>query len=206
MDNRQYKTAQEFATDVRLIFTNCYKYNPPDHDVVSMARKLQDIFEMRFVVRFGQREHHLKIPHEESQVIFSSFLKFYFIILSKHRLFIRYAKIPDEPMGSNIVALKCSSSGSASSSGGESSSDSDDSVQERTQKLLALQQEVKLSLQSRLSSFPGTGMQRYSQLRFLSLVLVEGYAGANEKARGRERQEEEQKEETGQAKIQADEQ
>ncbi|XP_029668063.1 homeotic protein female sterile-like isoform X4 [Formica exsecta] len=48
MDNRQYKTAHEFASDVRLIFTNCYKYNPPDHDVVSMARKLQDIFEMRY--------------------------------------------------------------------------------------------------------------------------------------------------------------
>lgn len=51
MDNRQYKTAHEFASDVRLIFTNCYKYNPPDHDVVSMARKLQDIFEMRLVVK-----------------------------------------------------------------------------------------------------------------------------------------------------------
>lgn len=23
------------------MFSNCYKYNPPDHDVVSMARKLQ---------------------------------------------------------------------------------------------------------------------------------------------------------------------
>ncbi|KAK0179895.1 hypothetical protein PV327_005605 [Microctonus hyperodae] len=48
MDNRDYKTAHEFATDVRLIFTNCYKYNPPDHDVVAMARKLQDVFEMRY--------------------------------------------------------------------------------------------------------------------------------------------------------------
>ncbi|KAL0112325.1 hypothetical protein PUN28_011984 [Cardiocondyla obscurior] len=101
MDNRQYKTAHEFASDVRLIFTNCYKYNPPDHDVVSMARKLQDIFEMR------------------------------------------YAKVPDEPMGSSMVAIKGSSSGSASSSGGDSSSDSDDSVEERTQKLLELQQELK---------------------------------------------------------------
>lgn len=51
MDSRHYKTAHEFASDVRLIFTNCYKYNPPDHDVVSMARKLQDIFEMRLVVK-----------------------------------------------------------------------------------------------------------------------------------------------------------
>ncbi|XP_024080312.1 bromodomain-containing protein 3-like isoform X2 [Cimex lectularius] len=48
MDNREYKTAAEFAADVRLIFTNCYKYNPPDHDVVAMGRKLQDVFEMRF--------------------------------------------------------------------------------------------------------------------------------------------------------------
>ncbi|KAM4595691.1 bromodomain-containing protein 4-like isoform 1-T2 [Fundulus diaphanus] len=48
LDNRQYRDAQEFAADVRLMFSNCYKYNPPDHDVVSMAHKLQDVFEMRF--------------------------------------------------------------------------------------------------------------------------------------------------------------
>jgi len=48
MDNREYSNANEFASDIRLIFTNCYKYNPPDHDVVSMARKLQDVFEFRF--------------------------------------------------------------------------------------------------------------------------------------------------------------
>lgn len=41
MDNREYKSPEEFAGDVRLIFTNCYKYNPPDHEVVAMARKLQ---------------------------------------------------------------------------------------------------------------------------------------------------------------------
>ena len=43
LDNRQYRDAQEFAADVRLMFSNCYKYNPPDHDVVGMARKLQVI-------------------------------------------------------------------------------------------------------------------------------------------------------------------
>ena len=36
-----YKTADQFAGDVRLIFTNCYKYNPPEYDVVKMARQLQ---------------------------------------------------------------------------------------------------------------------------------------------------------------------
>lgn len=48
MDGREYRAASEFAADVRLIFTNCYKYNPSDHDVVAMGRKLQDVFEMRY--------------------------------------------------------------------------------------------------------------------------------------------------------------
>ncbi|XP_076854247.1 bromodomain-containing protein 3b isoform X12 [Brachyhypopomus gauderio] len=48
MDSREYQDAQSFAADVRLMFSNCYKYNPPDHEVVAMARKLQDVFEMRF--------------------------------------------------------------------------------------------------------------------------------------------------------------
>lgn len=41
MDGREYPDAQGFAADVRLMFSNCYKYNPPDHEVVAMARKLQ---------------------------------------------------------------------------------------------------------------------------------------------------------------------
>ena len=41
MEARDYEDAHEFAADMRLVFTNCYKYNPPEHDVVRMARKLQ---------------------------------------------------------------------------------------------------------------------------------------------------------------------
>lgn len=41
MDEREYRDSQEFSADVRLMFSNCYKYNPPEHDVVSMARRLQ---------------------------------------------------------------------------------------------------------------------------------------------------------------------
>ena len=48
MDSREYKNASEFASDVRLMFTNCYKYNPPEHDVVKMCMKLQEVFEVRF--------------------------------------------------------------------------------------------------------------------------------------------------------------
>ncbi|XP_029002104.1 bromodomain testis-specific protein isoform X2 [Betta splendens] len=54
MDQREYANAREFAADVRLMFSNCYKYNPPAHEVVYMARKLQDVFEARY----------LKIPQE----------------------------------------------------------------------------------------------------------------------------------------------
>jgi bromodomain-containing protein 4 len=48
LDSREYKTADEFAADVRLIFANCYEYNPPGDDVVAMARKLEDVFERRY--------------------------------------------------------------------------------------------------------------------------------------------------------------
>ncbi|KAL4623342.1 bromodomain-containing protein 3 isoform X4 [Arapaima gigas] len=58
MDSREYQDAQSFAADIRLMFSNCYKYNPPDHEVVAMARKLQDVFEMRFA----------KMPDEPAEV------------------------------------------------------------------------------------------------------------------------------------------
>ncbi|KAK0136503.1 Bromodomain testis-specific protein [Merluccius polli] len=48
MDRREYSAAQQFAADMRLMFSNCYKYNPPAHEVVGMARKLQDVFEERY--------------------------------------------------------------------------------------------------------------------------------------------------------------
>merc|ERR1719460_1027450 len=38
-----------------MIFTNCYKYNPPESEIVTMARKLQDAFEMKYA----------KIPDDE---------------------------------------------------------------------------------------------------------------------------------------------
>ncbi|XP_022076481.2 bromodomain testis-specific protein isoform X1 [Acanthochromis polyacanthus] len=54
MNYGEYANAKEFAADVRLMFSNCYKYNPPSNEVVYMARKLQDVFEARF----------LKVPQE----------------------------------------------------------------------------------------------------------------------------------------------
>uniref|UniRef100_A0A3P8TB64 Bromodomain containing 3 n=1 Tax=Amphiprion percula TaxID=161767 RepID=A0A3P8TB64_AMPPE len=48
LNGGEYQDAQAFAADVRLIFSNCYKYNPSDHCIVSMARKLQGVFEQSF--------------------------------------------------------------------------------------------------------------------------------------------------------------
>lgn len=59
MDGGEYQDAESFAADVRLIFSNCYKYNPPHHDVVAQARKLQDVFENRFA----------KMPQEPAELI-----------------------------------------------------------------------------------------------------------------------------------------
>lgn len=43
LEAREYNKPAEFAADIRLIFTNCYKYNSPEHAVVTMGRKLQVI-------------------------------------------------------------------------------------------------------------------------------------------------------------------
>jgi hypothetical protein len=69
MDSREYKTAGEFAADVRLIFTNCYKYNPPDHDVVAMARKLQDVFEMRSVLINCRTQWSIVLPEKFNSML-----------------------------------------------------------------------------------------------------------------------------------------
>merc|ERR1711970_627015 len=39
---------EEFAEDVRLIFENCFTYNPPEHEVVGMAKLLSKVFEKKY--------------------------------------------------------------------------------------------------------------------------------------------------------------
>lgn len=48
LNRGEYPDAQAFAADVRLIFSNCCQYNPPQHEVVAYARKLQGVFEEKF--------------------------------------------------------------------------------------------------------------------------------------------------------------
>ncbi|XP_027507641.1 bromodomain testis-specific protein isoform X1 [Corapipo altera] len=74
MDNFEYSDIQEFATDVRLMFMSCYKHNSPDHEIVAMARKLQDVFEMHFAKIPDEpvASAHLPQPVREMKEAYSS--------------------------------------------------------------------------------------------------------------------------------------
>ncbi|NWV58300.1 BRDT protein, partial [Daphoenositta chrysoptera] len=74
MDNFEYSDIQEFATDVRLMFMSCYKHNSPDHEIVAMARKLQDVFEMHFAKIPDEpvASDHLSQPVREMTEAYSS--------------------------------------------------------------------------------------------------------------------------------------
>ncbi|KAF6717356.1 Bromodomain-containing protein 3 [Oryzias melastigma] len=69
LDAGDYQDAQQFSADVRLIFSNCYKYNPPQHTIVGMARKLQGVFEQRFAKM--PEEHVGLVASAEKSIAFS---------------------------------------------------------------------------------------------------------------------------------------
>uniref|UniRef100_A0A8C6S4P7 Uncharacterized protein n=1 Tax=Neogobius melanostomus TaxID=47308 RepID=A0A8C6S4P7_9GOBI len=117
LDNSQYKDAQEFAADVRLMFSNCYKYNPPDHDIVAMARKLQDVFEMRFAKMPDEPEKSAPAPALSSAL----------------------SSAPSSAPSSRLVPALAASEDSSGSS--ECESAGGDS--ERQQRLVELQEQLK---------------------------------------------------------------
>lgn len=113
MEAREYTDALQFAADVRIMFSNCYKYNPPSHEVVAMARKLQDVFEFRFS----------KIPDElRNSAPFSS----------QNRVKKERAHGPSSS----------ESSDSESSSPSENSSDTEEDEEERVQRLASLEEQL----------------------------------------------------------------
>ncbi|KAI0523632.1 Bromodomain-containing protein [Xylaria bambusicola] len=52
MDSGEYNTAEEFETDVRQIFENCYTYWGRDHDMSAAAERFQKSFEEKFAEMF----------------------------------------------------------------------------------------------------------------------------------------------------------
>ncbi|XP_028817332.1 bromodomain testis-specific protein isoform X2 [Denticeps clupeoides] len=124
MENREYTDAHQFAADMRLMFSNCYKYNPPAHEVVGFAQKLQDVFETRFS----------KIPEEPVKPVGSGQSS------SQRR---------HKPEGGHRAGSPSSLAGSNSdrSSDSDSSSDSGDEEEEdeeeRAKRLATLQEQLK---------------------------------------------------------------
>ena len=45
LDSGQYENAKEFEGDVRLMFNNCYKFNPPDHAVHQTGKEFEAVFD-----------------------------------------------------------------------------------------------------------------------------------------------------------------
>lgn len=59
LDHREYMSAEQFEVDVRLVFSNCYAYNAPDSEIVTMAKQLEQIFENKWATRsqFAAQQH-----------------------------------------------------------------------------------------------------------------------------------------------------
>ncbi|KAF8649828.1 hypothetical protein AX16_005593 [Volvariella volvacea WC 439] len=43
--NLRYMSAEEFISDVRLIFQNCLTFNGPEHAIVSMGKRVEEVFD-----------------------------------------------------------------------------------------------------------------------------------------------------------------
>ena len=49
IENKGYTSHLDFATDMRLVFTNCYKYNPPDHEIGSAHHMFSRFLNLRIL-------------------------------------------------------------------------------------------------------------------------------------------------------------
>ncbi|GBM17578.1 hypothetical protein AVEN_80881-1 [Araneus ventricosus] len=92
------KKPEEFASDARLIFTNCKKYNP-DHETVMMPKKLEGFFEMKYANMPDEspddsgsedseeeRLKRLKVPQEQLEKQHEGYFGTDFVILNHSQM------------------------------------------------------------------------------------------------------------------------
>jgi bromodomain-containing factor 1 len=48
LNNGEYDSPESFESDVRLMFNNCYRYNPPALPVHKMAKELEKVFDEKW--------------------------------------------------------------------------------------------------------------------------------------------------------------
>ncbi|XP_065200393.1 bromodomain-containing protein 3-like isoform X2 [Planococcus citri] len=132
MDKREYRNIHEFANDVRLIFSNCYKYNPKDHDVVLMAKKVQKVFDSSFAKILAKYPETVPSHHPANV----------------------------SSVGAAVEEDGEKSSSSSSESSSASSSESVDSEEdERSRKLLNLQEQLR-NIQEQIAKLVQDGRKK----------------------------------------------
>ena len=76
LNNNQYENADEFEHDVRLVFKNCYVFNPEGTAVNMMGHRLEAIFDKRWIDRpvpaptpsHSEEEYESEAPSEEEEI------------------------------------------------------------------------------------------------------------------------------------------
>ncbi|KAL9545936.1 hypothetical protein MBANPS3_006897 [Mucor bainieri] len=63
----QYANEEELAEDIRLMFRNCYKYNPPNHLVHTLGQEFEEIFERQWAKLHGIKKKSSKHHHSSSK-------------------------------------------------------------------------------------------------------------------------------------------
>ncbi|ORZ05393.1 Bromodomain-containing protein [Absidia repens] len=61
LTNNQYDSAEDFENDIRLMFNNCYRYNPPALPIHNMAKDLETVFDNKWK-RLPERESTPPLP------------------------------------------------------------------------------------------------------------------------------------------------
>ncbi|KAI2809389.1 hypothetical protein BLOT_000538 [Blomia tropicalis] len=65
IETGKYLTINEFASDMRLMFSNCLRYNTPESPVIEQARQLREVFEYQFA-RYPEDWFHQKLSIHSS--------------------------------------------------------------------------------------------------------------------------------------------
>ncbi|KAI9090440.1 Bromodomain-containing protein [Phlyctochytrium arcticum] len=61
LENQAYHSTEEFEADVRLMFNNCYTFNPPGTDVYNYGKKLEEVFDRKLREK-PQFQAHTPVP------------------------------------------------------------------------------------------------------------------------------------------------
>jgi hypothetical protein len=59
LHNFEYNSENELVEDIRLMFKNCYAYNPSDHLVHSLGKEFEQVFEKQWA-KLQARSHNKK--------------------------------------------------------------------------------------------------------------------------------------------------